>query len=413
MSHVPPAAYASKVMFAFQGSLPWRAVATVGAIVAAFAVIDVAISQATVDNDSPLTLLLAVVTLGAVLLTRAHLLVALGVLVAASVTVSVLVHRAQFYGSDYSVLGADITTSLPLSFAELAGLGLLTALTIRASRHLATVVASTATAAAFGLMSELRWSGTAVGLMRLALAVGFCLIVGGGLYLRWLDHSRATAALLARQEERGNIARELHDLVAHHMSGIVLQARAARMVFADRPDVALDALAAIENAGTDALQSMRAMVGTLRSDATAPLAPTATIADIAGLASSGTDGGLRVEVSIDPAAPHLAELVLASLHRIAMEAVSNTRRHATGATLCQVQLRVEAGLAILTVTDDGRGADGRNGAGYGLIGIAERAAALGGSVTAGPRAAGGWTVEARVPTRVPSAHDATMHEASR
>ena len=181
------------------------------------------------------------------------------------------------------------------------------------------------------------------------------------------------------------------------MTGIVVQAQAARLVAATRPDVTANALSSIERAGADALSSMRAMVGALRADqGDAPIAPTATLDDIRQLATSGSIA-LPVVVSLDSAAERLPSSVMASLHRIAIEALTNARRHGTGATTVDVAVACGPQHVTLSVTNDGAVVTDRQ-QGFGLVGIAERVAALGGHFEAGPRPTGGWAVTAVLPT---------------
>jgi signal transduction histidine kinase len=169
-------------------------------------------------------------------------------------------------------------------------------------------------------------------------------------------------------------------------------------VAATRPDVTANALSSIERAGADALSSMRAMVGALRSDRgdAAPIVPTATLDDIRELATCN-GASLPVVVSLDAAAERLPGSVIASLHRIAIEALTNVRRHGTGATSVGVAVACGPQDVRLSVTNDGATVTDRQ-PGFGLVGIAERAAALGGQFRAGPRPAGGWEVTAVLPT---------------
>jgi len=159
----------------------------------------------------------------------------------------------------------------------------------------------------------------------------------------------------------------------------------------------VNALSSIERAGADTLSSMRAMVGALRADwGDAPIAPTATLDDIRQLATSDSTA-LPVVVSLDSAAERLPSSVMASLHRVALEALTNARRHGTGATTVDVTVACGPQHVTLSVTNDGAVVtDGQQG--FGLVGIAERVAALGGQLEAGPRPTGGWAVTAVLPT---------------
>jgi signal transduction histidine kinase len=269
-----------------------------------------------------------------------------------------------------------------------------------AIRHRPTAEAALA-ASAYGaaLLAIVGWrqQGLHGDLFLLVLGVAFAVTVTTGVYARSIEQRRAEDARATRQSERDAIARELHDVVAHHVTAIVVQAQAARLVAAARPDVTASALSSIERAGADALNSMRAMVGALRADrGDAPIAPTATLDDIRHLATSGSIAP-RVVVSVDPAAEQLPSSVVASLHRIAIEALTNARRHGTGATTVEVAVGCGPRHVTLSVMNDGAVVTDRP-QGFGLVGIAERVAALGGQFEAGPRPTGGWAVEAVLPT---------------
>ena len=171
-----------------------------------------------------------------------------------------------------------------------------------------------------------------------AYGLGFSLAAGAGLYLRWVDHERRRDLDLVRQDERLAIAQELHDVVAHHITGIVVQAQAAQAVWPEQPEVAPDALARIEAAGAEALRSMRRLVSTLRADEVGPLAPAATLADLQVLADRSTAMGLPVHLHLD-GVDELPPSVAPSIHRVVGEAITNAQRHATGATAVDVRVR--------------------------------------------------------------------------
>jgi signal transduction histidine kinase len=231
-----------------------------------------------------------------------------------------------------------------------------------------------------------------------AYGLGFSVAAGAGLYLRWIDYDRGRDLGLVRQQERLAIARELHDVVAHHVTGIVVQAQAAQAVWSEQPEVAPEALARIEAAGAEALASMRRLVGTLRADESLPLAPTETLDDLQALADRSEAMGLPVHLHFD-GVDELPPSVAPSIHRVVGEAITNAQRHATGATAVEVRLQAVGDELRLEVTDDGDGTRAaRPGApGYGLTGMAERTEALGGRFEAGPVAGGGWRIRARLP----------------
>jgi signal transduction histidine kinase len=286
--------------------------------------------------------------------------------------------------------------------AELAGLGFLTGWCLRASRR--SVALSAWAVLGIVLIAIYNWrQDGAYGPMLIMLFGGGWIGTGvAGIYLRMLDQRQAANARQVRHDERIAIARELHDMVAHHVTGMVVQAQAARLVAADRPDVALRALTTIEQAGGEAMSAMRMLVGTLRDESTeADVTPTATIQDLRAIAEPPRRGELPVRVSIDSAASVLPTEVMASVHRIAREAVTNARRHGAGATEIDLQVTCTRGLVRLQVSNDGAPvAPARPGTtGFGLRGMAERAAALGGRFAAGPMASGGWLVRAELPLK--------------
>ena len=282
-------------------------------------------------------------------------------------------------------------------FAEIAGLGFLAAWSVRASRLPGAILALASLAATFVAMMMLRQHGRYISELVLLFGTAWLAFAVAGFYLRLLDQRQEELALRARQDERISIARELHDIVAHHVTGIVVQAQAARLVASDRPDAAAVALERLDRAGAEALGAMRLMVGTLRDEiAPADLAPTAGLDDLRAMGDPPARGELPVRVSIDTEAAALPSEVVASLHRIAREAVTNARRHAVGATWIDVGVSCRNGHVELLVRNDGV-QTGRATGGFGLQGMAERAEALGGTFSAGPLPGGGWQVAAELP----------------
>lgn len=223
-------------------------------------------------------------------------------------------------------------------------------------------------------------------------AVAIALAVAVGLYLRSIDRSNRLSADLARQQERTELARELHDVVAHHVTAIVVRAQGARLNTTDAATA--EVLDEIEQAGAHTLRSMRAMVGALRS--TADLRPSASADDIRALASGDGDGAIEVDVRVDERFDDVDPVVQASLYRVALEAISNARRHAVDATKVTLDVSVGPDAVRLHALDDGRPLSDV-GAGYGLIGVAERMQQFGGSYRAGWSSAAGWELEATVP----------------
>ncbi|OKJ16819.1 hypothetical protein AMK19_01255 [Kitasatospora sp. CB01950] len=230
----------------------------------------------------------------------------------------------------------------------------------------------------------------------------WALALAAGLGLRLLDHRRQAAAETARRDERLALARELHDLVAHHITGVVVQAQAARIVARKRPEQLDDTLAGIETAGADALSAMRRVVGLLRAaddtPGTAPAAPGP--AELADLARKFEGHGPSIRLQLpDRDAPTWPPEVATTVHRIVQESLTNVARHAAHARTAEVAVAHTPGVLTVTVADDAAPAHTRHRrpAGYGLLGMRERVEALGGTLTTGPAPTGGWTVHAELP----------------
>ena len=285
--------------------------------------------------------------------------------------------------------------------AEAAGLLLLLCWSLRALAAPAAAAVAVGVGTAFVVMFEARDGMGYDRLFLVAYFLGVSMAAGAGLYLRWIDHERRRDLDLVRQDERLAIARELHDVVAHHVTGIVVQAQAAQAVWADQPEVAPDALARIEAAGAEALSSMRRLVSSLRADEAGPLAPAATVADLQALADRSTAMGLPVHLHLD-GIDELPTSVAPSIHRVVGEAITNAQRHASGATAVEVRVRASGDELTVEVVDDGEAPrTPRSGApGFGLTGMAERTHALGGRFEAGPLEGGGWRIRARLPLGV-------------
>jgi signal transduction histidine kinase len=208
------------------------------------------------------------------------------------------------------------------------------------------------------------------------------------------------AAQRAVADERARLARELHDVIAHGVSVVVVQAAAASDVFDDRPDQARAALTSIERTGREALAELRRVVAVVRPDEEAPAAtaPQPGLTDLDALAAQLGTAGLDVVVRHEGPRVPLPAGVELSAYRIVQEALTNTLRHAR-ATTAEVTLRYDADAVEIDVVDDGRAAPVPAGAagGFGLVGMRERASALGGTLDAGPTAHGSFRVRARLP----------------
>lgn len=264
----------------------------------------------------------------------------------------------------------------------------------------------------------------------MALGMGFLVFVGWsfaaavGAYLRFQLERRKEAVSFVRRAERLELARELHDLVAHHITGIVVQAQAAKIVAEQKPEAVVPSLEAIANAGADALTSMRRLVSVLRAEDEAARTPGSRLADMRIMVERFSAGGPRVAFDIGQGITDetLAPEVMTTLHRVLQESLTNVRRHAPGAGWVEADLRLFAdsggqdgpdrrasngrqtprtppgrtmGTVRLRVRNYGSAADvrvSRLGGGFGLVGMAERVEALGGRLVAGPTPEGAWEV---------------------
>jgi signal transduction histidine kinase len=193
----------------------------------------------------------------------------------------------------------------------------------------------------------------------------------------------AAAAARAAGEEQARLARELHDVIAHSLSVIVVQASAADDVFDARPDQARAALRSIEGAGREALGELRRLLAGEQPG----------LEGLGELAEPLRAAGLEVEIAVAASASPGVE---GSAYRIVQEALTNTLRHAR-ASRAEVTVRAAGGVLELDVRDDGRGGAFDDGAGRGIAGMRERAALLGGTLDAGPLEGGGFRVHARIP----------------
>jgi signal transduction histidine kinase len=212
-----------------------------------------------------------------------------------------------------------------------------------------------------------------------------------------LEREREEQARAAVAEERGRIARELHDVIAHSMSVIVVQAGAAEQILDHDTARAREALRLIRRAGNDALDEMRRLLGILRrDDEELTLAPQPSIARLDELLGQARAGGLPVELVVDGQPRRLAPGVELAAYRIIQEALTNSRKHA-GAARAEVIVRYAPDALELDVVDNGRAARQGEGTGHGLVGMRERAALYGGVLEAGARPGGGFSVHARLP----------------
>jgi signal transduction histidine kinase len=214
---------------------------------------------------------------------------------------------------------------------------------------------------------------------------------------RELVAERDVRAHEAVAEERTRIARELHDVVAHAISLIVVQARGGRRMLDDDPDETRRALDVIEHAGEQALGEMRRLLGLLRQDEPEPtLAPPPSLRRIDELVAGTRASGLPVEVVIEGDPVELPPGVDVSAYRIVQEALTNALKHA-GPAHARVIITYAVDAVDLAIVDDGAGGAAANGGGYGLAGMRERVAIYGGRFEAGRRPEGGYTLHVRLP----------------
>lgn len=221
---------------------------------------------------------------------------------------------------------------------------------------------------------------------------------------RMAEHARARAIEERRVagEERLRIARDLHDVLAHNITLINVQAGVALHVMDRRPEQARTALTAIRDASADALAEVRVALDTLRGrDEEAPRAPAATLARLDDLIDDVRAAGLPVEVAVRGERRTLPVKVDQAAYRIVQESLTNVRRHA-GAARAAVELGYAADALTVTVEDDGRGPLAADAGGSGLTGMRERAAALGGRLDAGPAPGRGFRVRAVLPLGPPA-----------
>ncbi|MFF4130997.1 sensor histidine kinase [Streptomyces mirabilis] len=220
---------------------------------------------------------------------------------------------------------------------------------------------------------------------------------------------RARAATQAVTDERLRIAREMHDMVAHSIGIIALQAGAAARVVHTQPDAAREAMTAVETTGRETLSGLRRMLVALRHadqggdrDRAAAsveadgLHPAEGLADLDRLAAATTAAGVQVDVHWKGARRQLPPDIDLSVFRIVQESITNVVRHAA-TTACRVTVDYLEEHVAVEVTDDGRGRSSTTDTGFGLVGMRERVALLHGEFTAGPRPEGGFRVTARLP----------------
>ena len=302
------------------------------------------------------------------------------------------------------VSAAPTDTAGSWGSAESVGLlGVLFVLSRRgATRWAVPAVVATGAAVSFlPLRASLGYEQVIAGLFLALCAAGS---IGGGVYLRMLAGTRQRAIDGVRAEQRAEFARDLHDFIAHHVTGIVVQAQGARYIAEQDPKRVLLALEQIEQAGAETMASMRRMVGVLRDPNArpdAPLAPLAGVTELAPMLDSFTAaGGPIARLHVDGQLDGVPVEVSTSAYRVVMEALTNIRQHASHARVVDVWVRRTPDWLLVRVANDGiepRTVTPRERHGYGLVGLTERVRAVGGRITAAPGIDGGWVVDAALP----------------
>ncbi|CAM5695903.1 histidine kinase OS=Streptomyces griseorubiginosus OX=67304 GN=AQJ54_41025 PE=4 SV=1 [Streptomyces griseorubiginosus] len=295
-------------------------------------------------------------------------------------------------------------TSGTWGILETVALLVLFARTARRVERPATAVTLSAALAAAVIAMPLR-GGTEHGYLQYSFVVTFTVggAAGFGCYLRLLDSRRARAVISVRHNERLQLARDLHDFVAHHVTGMIVQANAALVIQESSPEQIKPLLEGISRAGGETLDSMRRLVRVLREDDHQAARPGELLTELGRLVSAfagnGTAAGL--DVASEVRGIRLAPEVETSVHRVVQEALTNVRRHAHGADVVvrleldsQGRLRVEARNSAPQTRATGP-VGGRGG--FGLVGLRERVEAVEGSLTSGRTADGGWCVSAAFP----------------
>jgi len=218
------------------------------------------------------------------------------------------------------------------------------------------------------------------------------------------EADRASGALRAVEAERARIARELHDVVAHSLTVMTVQAAGANRMIETDPEKARSALETIEETGREAMQEMRRMIGVMREDGgEGTYSPQPGVSAIPELVEQVKDAGLEVTCSIEQLPEHLPPGIDLTAYRIVQEALTNTMKHGGPGAIAAVEILVDEDALAVRVSDNGRGAAAEtNEAGLGIVGMRERVTIYGGDFKASPTPGGGFTVHARIPTSVPA-----------
>jgi signal transduction histidine kinase len=213
-----------------------------------------------------------------------------------------------------------------------------------------------------------------------------------------LERERDAQARAAAASERARIARELHDVVAHNVSVMVVQADGGSFALDQDPEAARRAFGTISATGREALAEMRRLLGVLREGDRSAYAPQPGVAQLGELVDQVRAAGLPVELTVDGPPRELPKSLELVVYRVIQESLTNTLKHGGPGVTARARLHYGDGVVEAVVSDDGRGAGTvSDGMGHGLIGLRERVGMFGGDVVAGPRPGGGFEVAARVP----------------
>jgi signal transduction histidine kinase len=238
---------------------------------------------------------------------------------------------------------------------------------------------------------------------------------GAGVFVRGRSQASALREVAARTEaeavdnartavaeERARIARDLHDVVAHDVSAVLVQAEAAEEMLTRQPERTRESLHSIQRLSREALGEMRQVLAIIRRDGDGPLAPQPTLADVQGLVERNRQAGLAAELQIEGAQRDLPPGLEVSAYRIVQEALTNVRKHANGAR-ATVKMTFDLTSFCIEVVDTGTGnRDPEPASGHGLVGMRERVSLYGGAFSAGADPAGGFVVRATFPTAMAS-----------
>jgi signal transduction histidine kinase len=228
-----------------------------------------------------------------------------------------------------------------------------------------------------------------------------------------LERERDAQAQIAAASERARIARELHDVVAHNVSVMVVQADGATYALDQDPEAARKALLAISQTGRTALTEMRRMLGVLRSaDDAGTYAPQPGIEQLGDLLEQVRSTGLPVSLKIEGVPREMPTGLALAVYRIVQESLTNTRKHGGSQVRASVGLIYTDDCLVLRIVDNGRGAGAPgDGMGHGLVGMRERVSVFGGTLVTGPHVSGGYAVEAILPFPGPESTDRSVAQA--